>query len=179
MSPRQIESLTPSERSVLRKLLEERDQKTVARALGLSPETVKSHLKNAREKCGAQDSFSVAKALAEYEGHPPRWGIPFGGGEPDGREAAMAVSIESIYGTKPKPISSGISEARSLFLFANGAEQAVVSDQAREKPKGVNSIPRLLITLSVTLLIILIILLAFPLSESFQRLANAIDPPPH
>lgn len=177
MSPDQIQSLTPSERSVLRKLLEERDQKTVARALGLSPETVKSHLRNAREKCGARDSFSLAKALAAHEGHPPIRVIPFDGGEQDGPQTVRSKPIEGIFETGRAQVTSSISEERSLFIFADGAGQRVNSEHEREASEGAKGGPRLLIAFGIVVLIMLILILAFPLSESFQRLANAIDPP--
>jgi DNA-binding CsgD family transcriptional regulator len=41
-------------------LLRERDQKAIARQLNLSPETVKTHLRNAREKTGVRTSSAAA-----------------------------------------------------------------------------------------------------------------------
>ncbi len=76
MASEQLDSLTPTERLVLRSLLENRDQKAIARELKLSPETVKTHLRNAREKTGIRTSFALAKALADHDPHPPERVIP-------------------------------------------------------------------------------------------------------
>jgi len=71
-----LDSLTPTERAVLQSLLHNRDQKAIARELAISPETVKTHLRNAREKTGIRTRFALAKALSEHVQHTPEWGRP-------------------------------------------------------------------------------------------------------
>lgn len=176
MSPDRIEALTPSERTVLRKLLDERDQKSVARSLGLSPETVKSHLRNAREKCGAPDSFSLAKALAAHEGSPPEWVIPPRGGEPASFPSAKTQAVESVHELEATAVDQ-VSEERALFVFAEAIGRTPPSEHERKPSNGYGGFSRLLAATGLAVMIILIIILAFPLSESFQRLANALDPP--
>ncbi len=39
--------------------------------------------------------------------------------------------------------------------------------------------PRVLTATGLTILLIVVILLAFPLSQSFQRFADVLDPPKH
>lgn len=174
MHPTNFESLTPSERTILRELLRERDQKAVARVLGLSPETVKTHLRNAREKCAADTSFALAKAFARHEGAPPRWGIPLDGGEAeadipliDGSQAAQG-EFEAEH--------EEFREDRTSFVFDHET-LPLLSAQSRLQADHDVSLRRLLKIGVLVCILMLVIILAFPLSESFQRLANVIDPP--
>jgi DNA-binding CsgD family transcriptional regulator len=174
MEPINLDSLTPSERTVLRELLKERDQKAVARALGLSPETVKTHLRNAREKCGTGNSFALAKAFALHEGSPPRWGITPERGEDwphigdMGEGQAQAASMDDR--------SDEVREARTPFAFQEDSDVRAAAKQLQEAASG-TALRRLSMIAALVLILTLLIILAFPLSESFQRFANLIDPP--
>lgn len=174
MGPSNLDSLTPSERAILRQLLKERDQKAVARTLKLSPETVKTHLRNAREKCGAGTSFALARAFALHEGSTPLWGItPDGGGNPE------SIADREV-GSKPTASederSDEVREARIPFAFHEDLEIRAAARQPRDVASG-TVIRRLSMIALVVFVLALLIILAFPLSESFQRFANLIDPP--
>lgn len=174
MRSNKLDSLTPSERTVLRELLQERDQKTVARSLGLSPETVKTHLRNAREKCGADSSFALAKAFALYEGAPPGRGIPSDGG---GASAASDVKEgASEAGEALNDRSDELREARTPFVFEQEFLTRSTAEPLQERAGHVG-VQRLLMIAALVLFLVFAIILAFPLSESFQRFANLIQPP--
>lgn len=169
-----LDSLTPSERSILRQLLKERDQKAVARTLGLSPETVKTHLRNAREKCGADTSFALARAFALHEGATPLWGItPEGGEDPD---PVGGRSVGSTPTVSEDERSDEVREARTSFAFHEDPETGAAARQPRDVASG-TVVRRLSMIALLVLVLALLIILAFPLSESFQRFANLIDPP--
>jgi DNA-binding CsgD family transcriptional regulator len=175
MEPHPLDSLTPSERNVLRMLLQERDQKAIARQLNLSPETVKTHLRNAREKAGIRTSFALARALAEQESHPPEEGIPHPGGQP--APARSAINQSSKRPEEPAPHDDAFHEGRAVFDYG----QSLFTAPAPLVKKR-NSLPastRMLIVIGLCILLVVLIILAFPLSESFQRFANVLDPPKH
>ena len=173
MNIKAIDSLTPTERRVLRLVLTEREHKVVALKLGLSPETVKSHLRNAREKCGASTSFSLARALADHESAPPpAWGIPSQGGDAFLPGAANFGEPEDVGGKALE----GVAEQRMPFEF-DAADAPRASITVEKTGRGPTPLMRLLLAGLVALIMILSVILAFPLAESFQRLANVIDPP--
>ncbi len=169
-----LDSLTPSERLVLSALLEHRDQKAIARELDLSPETVKTHLRNAREKTGIRTSFALARAFAEREGHTPGRGIPRQGGEFGDPPPASEGSARRSGMTTGR--EAAFNEDRLTFDFEDTGFRA----RQPGKPKGGNrpkALPRLFMVAGLALLLAVIILLALPLSESFQRFADVLDPP--
>jgi len=169
-----LDSLTPTERAVLQSLLHNRDQKAIARELGISPETVKTHLRNAREKTGIRTSFALAKALSERVRHTPEWGMPRAGG-----------------GAPPPDVSTDVASSRPEGADRNGdafhEERAVFDFDLTPFPHPIPPVvekrnefawaTRMMIVVGLAVLAIFVILLAFPLSESFQRFANVLDPP--
>lgn len=176
MAPYPLDSLSPSERNVLRVLLRERDQKAIARQLNVSPETVKTHLRNAREKTGVRTSFALARALAEHEAHPPEGGIPRFEGEP-----SPPPSITKGSSKRPEGLDQdgdAFHERRAIFDY--GPSSFMVPAPWEEKKR--NPLPasmRMLIVTGMGILLVALIILAFPLSESFQRFADVLDPPKH
>jgi len=173
MMPDPLDSLTPSERLVLATLLDHRDQKAIARELDLSPETVKTHLRNAREKTGIRTSFALARALAEHERRTPNRGMPLPGGgtgaveKADGGAAGRPATTDAG--------NAAFHEDRTIFDFEEVSFQPGGSKPTEEG--GAKALRRLLMIAGLTLLLIVIILLAVPLSDSFQRFADVLDPP--
>lgn len=174
MSLDALDSLTPSEKLVLRTLLHHRDQKAIARELGLSPETVKTHLRNARTKTGVRTSFALARALDDREPPPPGSGMPRPGGAP------TASDVDSDDGTRrsddPEERLMVFQEDRAVFEFDGPPHQSFRVAALDGRPLS-RPLVRLLMVAGLTLLIAVIILLAVPLSDAFQRFANVLDPP--
>lgn len=170
-----FDSLSPGERTALGLLLEEGDQKAVARRLGVSPETVKTHLRNAREKTGIGSSFALARALARGQTPTPFRGIPGQGG-------ATASSAAPMHGAKDSRRNDdgdrpGLSEAHvRLDLDRPASSSTGGTGGWRHAP---SPMLRLVAVGGLVLIISLVIILAFPLSESFQRLADKLDPQKH
>lgn len=81
-----LETLTPKERECLRLVAENRGSKDIARLLGISPTSVETHVRRAREKLGTRDRFAAARLLVRAEEHldaraarGPRQGAPTAG----------------------------------------------------------------------------------------------------
>lgn len=176
MEPQPLDSLTPSERNVLRVLLRERDQKAIARQLNLSPETVKTHLRNAREKTGVRTSFALARALAEQEAHPPAWGIPRPEGEPSPPKTITDASSKRP--EEQDPDDDAFHEERAVFDYGRSSFLAH-APREEKKRNPLQASTRMLIVTGMGFLLVALMILAFPLSESFQRLADVLDPPKH
>jgi DNA-binding NarL/FixJ family response regulator len=60
-----LELLTPRQKAVLRELAKGGSTKEIARALNLSPETVKSHLKVIFDRLGANNREGAARAARQ------------------------------------------------------------------------------------------------------------------
>ncbi len=176
MESHPFDSLTPSERNVLRVLLRERDQKAIARQLNLSPETVKTHLRNAREKTGVRTSFALARALAEEEAHPPERGIPRLEGEP--APTRSVTNESSRRPEEPDPNDDAFHEKRAVFDYGQSSFTAPAPWEEKKR-NSLTASTRMLITTGLGILLVVLIILAFPLSESFQRFADVLDPPKH
>lgn len=176
MEPHVLDSLTPSEKNVLRVLLRERDQKAIARQLNLSPETVKTHLRNAREKTGVRTSFALARAFAERDAHTPERGIPLPEGGPS--PSSSVTEGASRRPTDTDRNDDAFHEGRAVFDFDRSSIHVPpLRGEGRRNPLSAST--RLLIVAGMVIMLVALIILAFPLSESFQRLADVLDPPKH
>jgi len=173
MNPDGLHRLTDSERAVLRELLRHGHQGSVARALNLSPETVKTHLRNAREKCGASASFALARLLAESERSTPKEVMPRLGG---GTITPHPVNSKASEPEKRDGMGDEVREERVAFGF-QGMPMPATEERHDTGTHGSGALKRLLLAGALVLIVTLAIILAFPLSESFQRLANVVAPP--
>lgn len=90
-----VERLTDRQKDCLRLVGRGLSAKRIALELGISPETVEHHLKNARSRLGVSDSLSGARLLEASEAHPHKvgthpqrlaevWDLPPDGGAPSG-----------------------------------------------------------------------------------------------
>lgn len=172
-----FDSLTPGEAAVVRLLLQARDQKTVARELGISPETVKTHLRNAREKTGASTSFALARSFAHWEASHPFRVIPSNVVDPlePLRSSPAPTRRPADVGTE-RIDEMAFRETMVEFDYELRSSKAERGDDGRTE---VLPAYRLLLAGALALMLIVIILLAFPLSESFQRFADVLDQPTH
>ncbi|KUO67284.1 MAG: hypothetical protein APF84_09670 [Gracilibacter sp. BRH_c7a] len=65
LNQNQIKFLTPKEKVVLEKILQGGTNKTIARELNLSPETVKSHVKNILHKCNVSSRVQLLSKIVQ------------------------------------------------------------------------------------------------------------------
>ena len=62
-----LEALTQRERDCLRLVLDQLSSKEIGRTLGISPTSVDTHVRRAREKLGVDDRYAAAQRLAAWE----------------------------------------------------------------------------------------------------------------
>lgn len=62
-----LEALTQRERDCLRLVLDQLSSKEIGRSLGISPTSVDTHVRRAREKLGVDDRYTAAQLLAAWE----------------------------------------------------------------------------------------------------------------
>jgi DNA-binding CsgD family transcriptional regulator len=62
-----LQALTGRERDCLRLVLEQLSSKEIGRKLGISPTSVDTHVRRAREKLGVDDRYAAAQLLAAWE----------------------------------------------------------------------------------------------------------------
>ncbi|MES3100507.1 hypothetical protein [Sphingomonas faeni] len=69
-------------------------------------------------------------------------------------------------------------EERAVFDFGRASipHPTLLAEEPRNR---LTPLVRMLIVAGLAVLVVAIILLAFPLSESFQRFADLLDPPKH
>ena len=172
MDPDRISSLTARERDCLRLVDRESSSGEIAARLDLSPSSVDTYIKRAREKLGAPSRFVAARALRDYEARTQS------GGPPDRGLAASERSNDSSdrQGTaEAGPDHVVVMEERAAFTPFPSVELA----SSRDEAKSIDVRSSLRRTWLVVMLIVAfsaVVLLAFPLTESFQRLADVLEP---
>ena len=62
-----LRALTARERDCLRLVLDQLSSKEIGRTLGISPTSVDTHVRRAREKLGVDDRYAAAQLLAAWE----------------------------------------------------------------------------------------------------------------
>lgn len=62
-----LEALTERERDCLRLVLDHLSSKEIGRTLGISPTSVDTHIRRAREKLSVEDRYVAAQMLAAWE----------------------------------------------------------------------------------------------------------------
>lgn len=173
MGKQPIDSLTAQERVVLRLVKPGFEIKLIARELGLSPDTVKAHLRHCRAKLGVSSSLAAAKLLAEAECR-----TEFNGVTPAKAMAPPSVSKESTEATwGPVSISTPavVREAPASVSF--GIHLARYDAPAGGKRNGLSPLLRITLMIAMVVGLVLAIVAAPALYDSTQRVANAIDPP--
>jgi len=65
-----LQALTGRERDCLRLVLDQLSSKEIGRKLGISPTSVDTHVRRAREKLGVDDRYAAAQLLAAWERDP-------------------------------------------------------------------------------------------------------------
>ncbi len=171
MNAEAYESLTRSERAVLRLLSREREIGEVAETLGLTVSTVETYIKTARRKLGGVSRYVAARNLRDHEaslnGGSLVRGLP---------EQVSSSDIEAVGEAMPPNRQDRVREESAVFDFGDGPP-------THRSPVGMgagsagSALLRLLMVVGVAVAIAALLLLAIPLGEGAQRLANVIDPP--
>ncbi len=108
-----LEALTRRERDCLRLVLDRLSSKEIVRTLGISPTSVDTLVRRAREKLGVDDRYAAAQLLADWErdGAAPVPGTLAG---------APATSAQGWRGWTLPPLAS-LNLAQRLMLVVLGA----------------------------------------------------------
>lgn len=172
MDASSYDSLTRSELAVLRLLSREKEVGEIATELGLTISTVETYIKSARRKLGGAGRYVAARSVREFEASRNR-GSPTPGLSSGVAERTPVAAGEVM---SPDQLGDRVQEERVAFRFGdevpsrNGAPESY-------RPGGMNLvILRLLMVVGVALVLAALLLLAIPLGESAQRLANLVDP---
>jgi DNA-binding CsgD family transcriptional regulator len=108
-----LEALTRRERDCLRLVLDRLSSKEIGRTLGISPTSVDTLVRRAREKLGVDDRYAAAQLLADWE----RDGAAHG---PGALASAPATSAQGWRGWALPPLA-GLNLAQRLMLVVLGA----------------------------------------------------------
>jgi DNA-binding CsgD family transcriptional regulator len=109
-----LEALTRRERDCLRLVLDRLSSKEIGRTLGISPTSVDTLVRRAREKLGVDDRYAAAQLLADWE----RDGAPPG---PGTLASAPATSAQGWRGWAALPPLASLNLAQRLMLVLLGA----------------------------------------------------------
>ena len=147
--------------------------KLIARALNLSPDTVKVHLRHCRAKLAVSSSLAAARLLAEAEDRADPAGVT-----PAkviaGADASDDVS-EATWGAVPQPAPDVVREAPASA--SNILDEGPRDAMAGGNRNGLSPLLRLTVIIALTVGLMLAIVAAPALYDSMQRVANAIEPP--
>jgi hypothetical protein len=102
--------------------------------------------------------------------------IPRAGGEPS--PPFDPIESASSQAGRQGGNDDAFHEERAVFSYDRPSAPHPTSP-VEERRNSLTSMPRMLTTTGLALLVIVVILLALPLSESFQRFADVLDPPKH
>lgn len=161
------DSLTARQKECLRLVSRDRDAKEIARILGLSPETVRGHVKAAMARLGTNSRYEAARRLAAAEATDP-WR-----GDPSWGIGSTPVPVEHL-GPHPSTVDEAanvVREDRAVFVYRHASDETAVLPGAAGNDL---TIVRLLRIVKLVFAIALILLLAGPLSVSFQNIARLV-----
>jgi len=105
-----LQALTQRERDCLRLVLDQLSSKEIGRTLGISPTSVDTHVRRAREKLGVDDRYAAAQLLAAWE----RDGVS------ERRSSPRPSSSQTGRGWTLPPLAS-LNLAQRLMLVVLGA----------------------------------------------------------
>lgn len=169
MDVRLLDSLTPTERRVLRLVHHSRKTDAIAPLVGLSPHTVDQHIKSARGKLGGMGRYVAADLLREAEGlHPPSVGNQSQGmADP----AAVVPSVDPADAVAERSIVTATAEPL-VNLSARAASEQV--DLLDEWLRQRTALSRLVLVLVATFLMLLLIVSAPLLAAQMGRIGQVL-----
>lgn len=168
MSRSGIDKLTQQERACLR-LVPLRNTAEIARLTGLSPETVKTYLRRAREKLDVTRTAAAARLLIEADSCPLERGSSSRVTDAEGSDLHLMPPQRPA---RSAPVA--VQEERTGFSYAHERREPQEEEGAAYDRQWLNTLLKIA---ALVAMIAVIILLADPLSQSAQKLANLISPP--
>ena len=166
------DSLSPRERECLRLVARDRGSSEIAGILTLSVNTVDNHIKSARNKLGGIDRFRAAREISAFEGHDQSQAshtLAIGQDLVSSDGCGVNNSVVDLPGT------ASVRETRTVFEHREMEDPKPLAGVTRKNDLTI--IHQLILMCTLTFILGGVLMLAFPLSESWQRLANLIDPP--
>jgi len=167
MDARQYESLTPTERRVLRLVHHSRKSDVVASLTGLSRHTVDQHIKAARAKLGNVGRYVAADMLRAFEEHPLSLGSPT-----QGMVQPTGVAPPSLRPDgQVEPI---VAEERSAFEGLAPINRPGQADHLEEWLQERSMLSRFVLVLTATFLLLLLVISAPLLVEQMGRIGHLL-----
>lgn len=166
-----VARLSDGQRDCLRRVLEHKKSKEIARELGISPFTVDKRIEAAMALLGASSRIEAARLLANAEGYE-RFVC-----EPDGLGAPAATGIMAPSQSREEPDEPRVRDSAGDA----GPDRPVMPPESRRSwirlPRStrgrerydLNTAERLIWIAAVALAAILLAFLAFAAAESLQR----------
>lgn len=174
-----IATLSDRQREVLRLVSRDHGSKEIARALGLSDETVRNHVKAAMAKLGVGSRYDAARLVRMHEGDDPRVAS----------DPARVIAI-SVPPVDPGPGRGGVADAPIVVREARAAFDVDLSSGAGrapdprgrrlgtgEKGHGLTGVQVLGWIAVMAAALAVMGIAAAPLARSAQDIANMIESP--
>ncbi|MDQ1232146.1 helix-turn-helix transcriptional regulator [Sphingomonas sp. SORGH_AS_0879] len=168
MNDRQYESLTPTERRVLRLVHHTRKSDVVASMAGMSRHTVDQHIKSARAKLGNVGRYVAADMLRAFEAtHPLSLGNPAQG------------MVQPINQAPPMlrpagPAEPMVAEERTAFEGLVSINPSGQADHLEEWLQERSMLSRFVLVLAAAFLLLLLIISAPLLAERMGRIGHLL-----
>ncbi|SFR80519.1 response regulator transcription factor [Sphingomonas jatrophae] len=172
MTGPRYDQLTPRQRECLRLAYYRLRYQEIAHELGLSPETVKTYLRQAREALGASSTLAAAQILSEREGVPP---------PPKGGYPAMGIAPPPpIREKKPSAVEAterlSMREERLVFepsVFTHPAPPSptfrVAAEHGRQRLRQLDGWGRIVTSIVLTLLLALAVIVGTAVLTDLSR----------
>lgn len=158
-----VSTLTDRERDVLLLAAKAYQNEEIARALGITPATVKVHVRNARLKLGGASRGAAARLVQEA------FDVESAGGTPSIGSANPPIFHDSSGRHQETGLPTEVvREVSQIFPDVLAYKPA----RAEKRDEGLNGYGKLAIIAATALFVAMCIVLAGPVSDEFQRWAN-------
>lgn len=166
-----IEHLTPRQLACLRKVAEHKDSETIGFELGIAKNTVDVHVAAVIRKLGVssrREAAQMFQAFAQGANHSVTNDIV-------GISALASFAPRSSDNTAEARLCDSVGLRASAFDHSDGQAQAS-PPPIKETKHALTRLERLALMAAIAAGISIVSAAALPISDGFQRLANAIEP---
>lgn len=162
-----FDTLTPTERTVLRLVHHSRKTDVIAGMLNLSPHTVNQHIASARRKLGGAGRYIAADALRAHEGHPSPHGS-----ETMGIDPPLPSSAPVSAPGQSSDLPVGVREER--MPFDPEEERSGAVDHLRAWLHEQTALPRICLILGASFLVVLLVVSAPLFAEQMGKIGRLL-----